>query len=89
MARFRQGIGLLVKLSDVPVLPVALIGLGELKVRNGGWFRSGKIEVRVGEPIRFAPDAAEPAITSRLQAEVEKLMAPGDSIASSLSPLVP
>jgi long-chain acyl-CoA synthetase len=74
MARFRQGIGLLVKLSDAPVLPVALIGLGELKMRKQGWLRSGTVEIRVGKPIRFGPDDSETAITARLQAEVEKLM---------------
>jgi long-chain acyl-CoA synthetase len=74
LARFRPGIGLLVKQSDTPVLPVAIRGLGELKVRGRGWFRSGTIEVHVGQPIRFAPDATETAITGRLHQEVEKLL---------------
>jgi long-chain acyl-CoA synthetase len=72
--RFRPGIGLLVKQSDTAVLPVAIRGLGELKARGRSWFRSGTIEVHVGEPIRFAPDATEGAITDRLHAEVEKLL---------------
>ena len=50
---FRPGIGLLVKQCGAAVLPVAIRGLGELKTREKRWFRSGKIEVRVGEPIRF------------------------------------
>jgi long-chain acyl-CoA synthetase len=74
LARFRPGIGLLVKQSDTAVLPVAIRGLGELKARGRGWFRSGSIEVRVGEPIRFAPDATEAAITERLHDEVAKLL---------------
>ncbi len=74
LARFRPGIGLLVKQSGTAVLPVAIRGLGELKVRGRGWFRSGAIEVHVGEPIRFAPEATETAITERLHAEVEKLL---------------
>jgi long-chain acyl-CoA synthetase len=74
IARFRPGIGLLVKQSGVPVLPMALRGLGELKTRQLSWFRSGRIEVCVGEPIRFSPLEAEGAITARLQAEVEKLL---------------
>jgi long-chain acyl-CoA synthetase len=73
-ARFRPGIGLLVKQSSAPVLPMALRGLGELKLQKEGWFRSGDIEVVVGEPIRFAPDASEATITARLQQEVERLM---------------
>lgn len=74
LARFRAGIGLLVKQSGVPVLPVAIRGLGELKVRGRGWFRSGKIEICVGEPIRFSPQDSESAITERLHAAVENLL---------------
>ena len=74
LAHFRSGIGLLVRQSDAPVLPVAIRGLGELKARGRGWFRSGKIEVRVGEAIRFAPETSEAEITERLHSEVEKLL---------------
>jgi long-chain acyl-CoA synthetase len=74
LARFRPGIGLLVKQSGTAVLPVALCGLGELKESGRGWFRSGKVEVRVGEPIRFALEATETEITARLQDEVKKLL---------------
>ena len=74
LARFRPGIGLLVKQSGVPVLPMALRGLGELKTQRQNWFRSGKIEVVVGQPIRFSPLESEAAITARLQSEVEKLL---------------
>jgi long-chain acyl-CoA synthetase len=74
LARFRPGIGLLVKQSDTAVLPVAIRGLGELKEHRRGWFRSGTIELRVGGPIRFAVDATEFAITEQLQAEVNRLL---------------
>jgi long-chain acyl-CoA synthetase len=74
LARFRPGIGLLVKQSGTAVLPVALRGLGELKSRGRGWFRSGKVEVRVGEPIRFAPEDTESSITERLHTEVARLL---------------
>ena len=39
---FRAGIGLLAQQSQTAVLPVALIGLGEMKARRTNWFRSGK-----------------------------------------------
>jgi len=73
-ARFRPGIGLLVKQSGAPVLPMAIRGLGELKTGSRGWFRSGSIEVRVGQPIRFGPLDSEAAITARLHDAVEKLL---------------
>ncbi|MGO9336889.1 MAG: lysophospholipid acyltransferase family protein, partial [Terracidiphilus sp.] len=74
LARFRPGIGLLVKQSDAPVLPMAIRGLGELKKAGKGWFRSGTVEVRVGEPMRFSPTDSEASITAQLQAAVEKLL---------------
>jgi long-chain acyl-CoA synthetase len=74
LGRFRPGIGMLVKQSQTAVLPVAIRGLGELKVQGRGWFRSGTIEVHVGEPVLFAPDATETAIAERLHREVEKLL---------------
>ena len=53
---------------------MAIRGLGELKTSGRGWFRSGTVEVRVGEPIRFGPEESEAAITARLQGEVERLL---------------
>ena len=74
LARFRPGIGLLVKESGAAVLPMAMRGLGELKSRGRGWFRSGRLKLVVGELIRFSPLDSEAVITARLQAEVEKLL---------------
>jgi long-chain acyl-CoA synthetase len=74
LARFRPGIGLLAKQSDVPVVPTAIRGLGEMKAGRRRWFRSGHLEVRVGEAIRFSPEESEAAITARLHDEVERLL---------------
>ncbi len=74
LAGFRAGIGLLAKQSGVPVLPVAIRGLGALKERGRRWFRPGSIEVCVGEPMRFAPEETEAGITVRLQREVGRLL---------------
>jgi long-chain acyl-CoA synthetase len=74
LAQFRPGIGLLAKQAIAPVLPIAIKGLGDLKAGQEKWFRSGKIEVRVGKPVRFAPEETEAAITRRLHDEVEKLL---------------
>lgn len=74
LGKFRPGIGLLAKQSGALVLPVALRGLGELKAAKARWFRSGKLEVRVGEPLRLAPTDSEAAITARLQDEMARLL---------------
>jgi long-chain acyl-CoA synthetase len=74
LARFRPGIGLLVRQCGAPVLPVALRGVGKLKREQGRWFRSGEIEIRIGSPIRFSPLDSETAITARLQGQVARLL---------------
>lgn len=74
MARFRPGIGLLTKLCDAPVLPVALRGVGALKREQGGWFRTGRVEVRIGEPIRFSQLDGEAQMTERLHDAVARLL---------------
>jgi long-chain acyl-CoA synthetase len=74
LARFRPGIGLLAKLCDAPVLPVALRGVGQLRREHGGWFRTGRVEVRIGEPVKFSPLDSEAHITERLHDEVARLL---------------
>ena len=77
LAPFKPGIGMLVKQAHAAVLPVAIRGLGELKLKGRGWFRSGRIEVCVGEPLRFGPLESEAAITERLHAAVAGLLKSG------------
>ncbi len=74
LAPFRPGIGILAKQSGVPVVPTAIRGLGEMKTGRRSWFRSGTLEVLVGEAIRFGPEDSEVAITERLHDEVERLL---------------
>lgn len=63
MASFRPGIGLLAHDSQVPVLPIALIGLGKMR-RDGRWFRSGQLTIRIGDPIAM-DEAVEPEDLTR------------------------
>jgi long-chain acyl-CoA synthetase len=71
---FRPGIGLLVRESDCPVVPVALAGLSELKQQRKGWFRSGRLTIRVGEPIEFGAEDTPEQITARLYEAVKGLL---------------
>jgi long-chain acyl-CoA synthetase len=71
---FRSGIGLLVSESRVPVLPVALKGLGEMQAGRQRWFRSGKLKVLVGSPITFPTSTSPEEITERLHAELARLL---------------
>jgi len=53
---------------------MAIRGLGELKTGSRAWFRSGTVEVRIGDPMRFSPAESEASITAQLQAAVEELL---------------
>ena len=46
---FQTGAGLLWKELHTSALPVYLAGVGRLKVQGTGWFRSGKIVIRIGK----------------------------------------
>jgi long-chain acyl-CoA synthetase len=72
LQRFREGTGLLAKESQVPVLPVGIRGLGELKA-SGRWIRSGKLEVRVGSPVELGHEATAAEWTAALEAAVQRL----------------
>lgn len=84
MRPFRQGIGLLAQESRVPVVPVALTGLE--KAHRTGWFRSGLLEIRVGEAITLPSDPGDidPAeLTARLEAAMRTLIGAGQPVEES------
>jgi long-chain acyl-CoA synthetase len=70
---FRAGIGLLAENLGIPVLPMRIDGLFEIKHSGKRFAAPWKIGVRIGEPITFSPgkDAAE--IAAELQLAVERL----------------
>jgi long-chain acyl-CoA synthetase len=70
---FRLGIGLLAQESRVPVVPVALIGLGELRAAKARWFRSGQLEVRLGEVVPVDEESEPAELTSRFEESIRRL----------------
>jgi long-chain acyl-CoA synthetase len=70
---FRTGVGLLAKNLNIPVLPMKIVGLFEVKQRGKRFARPGKIGVRVGRPMRFAEGSDPEQIARELQSAVEGL----------------
>jgi long-chain acyl-CoA synthetase len=70
---FRPGIGLLAQESGVPVLPVALIGLGAMRAGNAWWFRGRQLEVRVGEVVPVDEEAEPAELTAKFEECVRRL----------------
>lgn len=70
---FRAGVGLLANNLDVPVLPMRIVGLFEVKQAGQRFARPWRIGVRIGRPMRF-PAGSDPAqIARELQSAVEVL----------------
>ena len=63
---FRAGIGLLASELNVPVIPVKLRGLFELKKKRQYFVRPGVVSVTFGEPITFAHGTPPAEITKAL-----------------------
>jgi long-chain acyl-CoA synthetase len=70
---FRAGIGLLANNLSVPVLPMRIVGLFELKVAGKRFAAPWKIRVHIGQPMRFAPGTDPVQIAAALQKAVELL----------------
>ena len=70
---FRAGVGLLANQLDVPVVPMRIHGLFEIKESRKKFASPGKIHVRIGEPIRFEPESDPKQIARALEAAVENL----------------
>lgn len=70
---FRSGIGLLANNLRLPVVPMRINGLFEVKRAGKRVARPHQIAVRIGKPIRFAPELDPALIAVQLQAAVEQL----------------
>lgn len=73
MNSFRAGIGLLAKNLGVPVLPMRIHGLFEVKQAGKKFAPAGKISVRIGKPIQCASDSDPAQIAQELENAVKQL----------------
>ena len=73
IAPFRAGIGLLVTRLRIPVIPMRLEGLYDLREANKHWTSPGHIRVTVGAPVTFAETETPENITQELERRVKAL----------------
>jgi long-chain acyl-CoA synthetase len=73
MQPFRSGIGLLTSELNVPIVPIKLDGLFELKQRRQYFVRPGTVSVTFGEPVQFRPGQTAEEITRDLESRVRAL----------------
>src|SRR5215208_6156469 len=70
---FRAGIGLLASELKIPVVPIMLRGLFELKQRRQFFVRPGTVSVTFGEPIELSGEDTAAEITKELERRVRAL----------------
>jgi long-chain acyl-CoA synthetase len=70
---FRLGIGLLANNLRVPIIPMRIDGLFEVKQSGRKFAWPGQVRVMIGRAVRFPPDSDPAWIARELQTKVETL----------------
>jgi long-chain acyl-CoA synthetase len=70
---FRSGIGLLANNLKIPVVPMRIDGLFDLKQAGKTFARPGQVKVKIGPPVQFEPGSNPEWIAQELQKMVERL----------------
>jgi long-chain acyl-CoA synthetase len=73
IAPFRVGVGLLASRLGIPVVPMRIDGLFELRQRGKRTARPGQIHVTIGAPIHFEAEDTPERITGVLEQRVAEL----------------
>ena len=73
MMAFRSGVGLLAKQLNIPVVPMYLQGLFDMKQHERIFARPGHVQVTIGSPLRFESDLDANEIARELERRVREL----------------
>jgi long-chain acyl-CoA synthetase len=70
---FRSGLGMLAARLNVPVLPMRIDGLWEMKLAGRKIARRGELTVVIGKPMRFPPETPPEEITNQVEEETWRM----------------
>jgi long-chain acyl-CoA synthetase len=73
IAPFQEGIGLLAQNVGLPVLPMRLDGVWQMKSERRRWAKPGEITVRIGAAVTFPAGTDQGSIARQLQTLIEAL----------------
>ena len=73
LSPFRAGIGVLARRLNLPVVPVRIDGLYDVKKTGRKFARPGAVRVSIGDPARFSADATPEEITRDLEERMKQL----------------
>ncbi len=64
---FRSGVGMLAARLNIPVVPMRIDGLYEMKMAGHKIARPGALTVVIGKPMRFSPETPAEEITNQIE----------------------
>jgi long-chain acyl-CoA synthetase len=73
MAPFQGGIGLLAENLGLPIVPMRLDGVWQMKREGRRLARLGEIVVRIGAPVTFPPGTSLDEVAHSLESQVRSL----------------
>jgi long-chain acyl-CoA synthetase len=73
MAPFQRGIGLLAENLRIPIVPIRLDGVWQMKREHRRLAHIGEVTVRIGAPVTFPPGTAPEEIARQLESLVRSL----------------
>jgi long-chain acyl-CoA synthetase len=73
MVPFQPGIGLLAQNLRLPIVPIRLDGVWQMKQQHRRLARFGELTVHIGAPVTFPPDTPPAEIASHLQSLVRSV----------------
>jgi long-chain acyl-CoA synthetase len=73
MAPFQSGIGLLAENLGIPIVPMRLDGVWQMKRQHRRLAHIGEVTVRIGAPVTLPPGTAPEEIARQLESLVRSL----------------
>jgi long-chain acyl-CoA synthetase len=64
---FRSGVGMMAARLNVPVVPMRIDGLCQMKMAGHKIARPGELTVVIGKPMRFPPETPAEEITNQIE----------------------
>jgi long-chain acyl-CoA synthetase len=73
MAKFQRGIGILAQNLNLPIVPMRLDGLAQMKQAHRRLARPGELTVTIGTPVTFPRETPPDQIATHLESIVRSL----------------
>ena len=73
LGQFRHGVSIIALAKNLPVVPVWMEGLRELRPKGSTETKSGPVRTRIGAPIYFPPDTTVAEATHTMRKAMEQL----------------